>query len=90
MDIGGRRGSATVTISGTIPDVSGVPVRVTLYRGKPVHIDGQDLKIDTDDAPASSHTDFRNAGMFCLIGGALLVGANVLIGSIGRRRATPR
>jgi hypothetical protein len=90
MDVGGRHVSATVTISGTIPDMSGVPVRVTLYRGKPMHIEGQDLKIDTDDAPARSYTDFRNVGMFFLIGGALLVGANVLIGSIGRRRATPR
>lgn len=86
MDVGGRHVSATVTISGTIPDVRGVPVRVTLYRGKPIHIDGHDLKIDTDGTPASSHTDFRNAGMFFLIGGAVLVGANVLIGSIGRRR----
>lgn len=89
MDVGGRHVSATVTISGTIPDVSGVAVRVTLYRGKPIRIDGQDLKIDTDNAPASSHTDFRNAGMFFLIGGALLVGANVFIGSIGRGQATP-
>jgi hypothetical protein len=85
MDVGGRHVSTTVTIAGTIPDVSGVPVRVTLYRGKPIHIDGQDLKIDTDDAP-TRHTDFRNAGMFFIIGGTLLVGANVL-GSIGRRHA---
>lgn len=90
MDLGGRRVSASVTIAGTIHDASGVPVRVTLYRGKPIHIDGQDLKIDTDDAPTSSHTNFRNAGMFFIIGGALLVGVNVLIGSIGQRRATPR
>lgn len=90
MDVGGRHVSANVTLSGTIPDVSGAQVRVTLYRGKPIHIVGQDLKIDTDDAPATSHRDFLNAGLFCLIGGGFLVGANVLIGSIGRRRATPR
>ncbi len=90
LDLGDRHVSASVTIAGTIPDVSGMTVRATLYRGKVIHIDGHALDIDTDDAPASSHKNFRSAGMFLIIGGALLVGANVLIGSIGQRRGTPR
>jgi hypothetical protein len=90
IGLGGHHVSASVTIAGTIPDVSGMPVRATLYRGKAIHIDGHDLNIDTDDAPTSSHMNFRNAGMFFIIGGALLVGANVLIGSVGQRRGTPR
>jgi hypothetical protein len=89
MDIGGRHVSTAVMISGHIPDLTGQPVRVTLYRGKPIHIDGQDLNIDTKDAPATNHTDFLNAGMAVLIGGTLLTGFNVLIGSITQGRTTP-
>lgn len=90
MDVGGRRATARVTLSGEISDVRGVPVRVTLYRGKVIHIEGQRLKIDTDDAPASSHTALRNIGMFFIVGGAVLAGVNLLLGSIRRRWAAAR
>ncbi|WP_426513424.1 hypothetical protein ACPPVO_24135 [Dactylosporangium sp. McL0621] len=90
MDVGGRRATAKVTLSGEISDVRGVPVRVTLYQGKVIHIEGQRLKIDTGDAPATNHTNLRNFGMFCIVGGAALAGANLLLGSGRRRRAAAR
>jgi hypothetical protein len=89
IDLGGHHVSASVRIKGTISDVSGMPVRATPYRGRVVHIDGHDLNVDTDDSPTSNLTFFRELGMFFIIVGALLVGANVLIGSIGQGRGTP-
>jgi hypothetical protein len=90
MDLGGRRATAKVAISGTVPDVRGLPVFVTLYRGKIIHIEGYHLKIDTDGAPSTNHSNFLNLGMFFVIGGAILVGVNVLIGSLMRPRDLPR
>ncbi|WP_406046124.1 hypothetical protein OG799_17530 [Micromonospora sp. NBC_00898] len=84
MDVSGRHISANVTLAGQLPDVAGVPVRVTFYRGEPIHIEVLDLKIDTNRAPSSSRETFQIIGMFFLIGGTVLVGANVLLGFIGR------
>lgn len=80
VEVSGRNISANVTLAGRLPAVAGVPVRVTFYRGEPIHIEGRQLKIDTTRAPSSSRETFRTIGMFFLVGGALLVGVNVLFG----------
>jgi hypothetical protein len=84
MDVSGRDISANVMIVGQLPNMTGRPVMVTFYRGEPIHIEGRQLNIDTNAAPSTSHTNFRNAGMFLLIGGAIIVGINVLVGFIRR------
>jgi hypothetical protein len=90
MYVKGRRVSAGVKIAGPIPYVRDLPVRVTLYRGEPIHVEGQDLTIDTDDSPANSRADFLFWGTALLIIGPFVVGANTLIRFLGRRWATPR
>lgn len=40
MDIAGHHISANVTIARQLPEVAGLPVRVTFYRGEPMHIEG--------------------------------------------------
>jgi len=89
MDVDGRNVSPQVRLHGQLPDnVAGLPVRVTFYRGVAVHVEGGDLNFDTDGAPVNRVNDFRFAGLFFLIGGTFLVGANALIQSV--RRADSR
>jgi hypothetical protein len=84
MDIGERHVSADVTLNGQLPDVVGLRVQVTLYRGEPVHVEGSGLKIDTNAAPATGVGEARFFGLACLIGGTFLVGTNALLGSVRR------
>jgi len=89
MDVDGRRVTAEMNFHGPLPDaVAGLPVRVTMYRGIAVHIEGGDLNFDTLDAPVNRVSEFRFAGLFFLIGGTFLVGANALVRSV--RRADSR
>ncbi|MEV6349688.1 hypothetical protein [Actinoplanes sp. NPDC051851] len=82
MDVDGRRVSAGLTLHGQLPgDAVGQTVRVTLYRGTVVHLEGAGLNVDTDDTPVDHTGDFRLAGLFLLIGGTILVGAGTLIRS---------
>ena len=83
VDVDGRHVSAEVRLHGQLPEnVAGLSVRVTFYRGVAVHIEGGDLNFDTDGAPVNSVDDFRFAGVFFLIGGTFLVGADALIRSV--------
>jgi hypothetical protein len=83
MDVDGRHVSTEVKLHGQLPDnLAGLPVRVTFYRSVVVHIEGGDLNFDTDAAPVNRVNDFRFAGLFFLIGGTFLVGANALIRSV--------
>jgi hypothetical protein len=85
MDVDGRHVSTEVKLHGQLPDnVAGLPVRVTFYRGVALRIEGGDLNFDTDGAPVNSVNDFRFAGLFFLIGGTFLVGANALVRSVRR------
>ena len=84
MAVGGRHVSAEVKLHGELPEVAGRPVMVTFYRGVAVHIEGGDLNFDTDAAPVNKTNDFRLGGLFFLIAGTFLVGANALIGSVRR------
>jgi hypothetical protein len=83
MDVDGRHISTGVFLHGQLPDnVAGVPVRVTVYRGVVVHVEGGDLNFDTGAAPVNRVGNLRFAGLFFLIGGAFLVGLNALIRSV--------
>lgn len=74
-------------LHGQLPDtVSGLPARVTFYQGVVVHIEGGDLKFDTDGAPVDSFDYLRFAGLFFLISGTVLAGINARRWSDQRRR----
>jgi hypothetical protein len=89
MDVGGRQVAPEVNLHGPLPDnVSGRPVRVTLYQGVAVHVEGGDWNFDTAAAPVDQGDYFRAVGLFFLIGGTVLVGVNALARS--RRRAGSR
>ncbi|WP_436532973.1 hypothetical protein [Actinoplanes sp. HUAS TT8] len=90
MTVGGRDVTAVVSLSGEIDDVRGRPVRVTLYRGKVIHVDGDRLNFDTDAAPATHHTNFRNFGLFFIVGPALMIAFTLVWESVKERRAAGR
>lgn len=78
-EVDGRRVTAHMNFHGPLPDApAGLPVRLTLYRGVAVHVEGSDLNLDTLDTPVNDTTYLRSAGLFILIGGTVLVGANAL------------
>lgn len=88
MDVNGRRVTAEMDFHGPLPDAAaGLPVRLTIYRGVAVHIEGGDLNLDSLGAPVNSANDLRFAGLFFLLSGTVLVGANAL--SRSTRRAEP-
>jgi hypothetical protein len=79
IDVGGRQSSIEANLHGPLLDnVAGRPIRVTLYRGAVVHIEGTGLNFDTEDAPVDRTDELLFSGLFFLIGGTLLVGVNAL------------
>jgi len=89
MDVDGRRVTAKMNFHGPLPDAAaGLPVRVTIYRGVAVHVEGGNLHLDTLDTPVNSVGVLRSAGMFFLIGGTVVVVATTLRRSA--RRADSR
>jgi hypothetical protein len=89
IDVAGRHITATVSLAGTVEDVPGVAVQVTMYRGKAIHVQGPHLNFDTADAPATTRSDLQGFATAFFLGGALLAAGNVLLGAVqGRPRAT--
>lgn len=88
VHVDGRHFSVDVTVSGTIRDVAGVPVKVTLYRGEPIHVEGPGLSFDTDAAPTSSAL-IREGGVVVLVGGTVLGGAALVVAVLGHPRRQP-
>jgi hypothetical protein len=86
IDVDGHHFAVDVFISGTIPEVAGTAVKVTLYRGEPVHVEGKGLKFDVEDAPSVSATNYRNSGLFLLVAGTILGGANLVVEIFGHGR----
>jgi hypothetical protein len=85
VDVQGRQIDPEIYLHGSLPgNVAGLPVRVTFYQGVAVHIEGGDLNFDTAAAPVDHIDELRGAGLFFLVGGALIVGFNALI-RLGRR-----
>ena len=70
-DGGGQSLSSTVTLHGKLPDASqGIPVEVTLYRGRVIHVEGEThMSVDTDNAPAVQSEVRRVGGIFLLVAG---------------------
>jgi hypothetical protein len=77
--------SAWIAIKGDVAHNAGTPVRVTFYRGEVIQLQGDRIRIDTEAAPATSHENLRNAGLFSVIGGRILAAANLAIGALCRR-----
>lgn len=69
VTVDGRSISADVTISGQLPGTSpAIPVEVTIYRGRVVHVESEtNLSVDTDAAPNTKSGNYRNFG-FCFLG----------------------
>jgi hypothetical protein len=84
VDIAGRHITAEVSLAGPKPDVSGVAVRVTMYQGKVIHIQGEQLNFDTEDAPPTHRSNLQNFGIAAILVGSLLAGGNVLLGLLQR------
>jgi hypothetical protein len=80
LDVGERHVSAAVRLAGPTSGASGVPVRVTIYRGQPIHVEGSKFNFDTEASPTTQREDFLNFGLVVLIGGNVLVSINLLIG----------
>ncbi|MEV4518359.1 hypothetical protein AB0K00_56555 [Dactylosporangium sp. NPDC049525] len=86
LDVDGRHFAVDVMISGTISEVAGTAVKVTLYRGKPVHVEGAGLSFDVEDAPSNSAMRYHNTGMFLLLAGTIGGCANLVIEIFGHGR----
>jgi hypothetical protein len=74
VTVDGRSISSAVTLSGQLPSTSpAIPVEVTIYRGRVIHIEGEtNLSVDTDAAPSTKSVDYRNFGLYFLVfGGAV-------------------
>jgi hypothetical protein len=75
LTVDGRSIRAHVTISGQLPSSPPViPVEVTFYRGRVIHVEDQtDLSVDTDAAPSTRSGNYRNFG-FCFLAFGAAVG----------------
>jgi hypothetical protein len=78
LDVGSRQLSMPIRIVGQLSGAEGTPVKVTFYRGKPVRVDGPELKADADGSFASDTQDRLIGGLFFLIVGPVLVGGRLL------------
>lgn len=54
-----------------VPPLTGRTARVTLYRGVPIHIEGDHLSINAEDSPADGRYFFGFFGVFCCFAGML-------------------
>ncbi|WP_432829149.1 hypothetical protein [Dactylosporangium sp. CA-092794] len=84
VDVGGHHLIMdTVPFKHDYPELAGSPVRVTMYRGRPIHIDieGQRLKIDARDLPDEDRSKFGYLGLFFVIAGSV----NFAVALLGRR-----
>lgn len=72
VTIDGQSHASTVTISGPRPSTSpALPVAVTVYRGRIIHIEGEThLNVYTDAAPSTKSENYRNFGYVFLGFGA--------------------
>lgn len=71
VTVDGRSISSAVTISGPLPHIPpAIPVEVTFYQGRVIHIEGEtDLSVDTDAAPSTNSWNYRNFGICFLVFG---------------------
>jgi hypothetical protein len=72
VTVDGRSIRSGVTIKGPLPGTSpAIPVQVTIYRGRVIHVEGEThLSVDTDAAPSTRSTNYRIFGFCFLVFGA--------------------
>jgi hypothetical protein len=70
----------------------GTPVRVTVYRGAPIRLDGDLVHINAVDSPADRRNDARQIGRAMMFLGTFLGGGNLFIALAARssNRRRPR
>jgi hypothetical protein len=78
-DVAGHHVETTIRLATEIPDVRGVPVQVTMYRGQVAHIEGPGLSIDGWANPTVKAHEQRGLGWDTLVASTLLVGVNLLL-----------
>lgn len=84
LSVEGRPLSMPAFVHGSLDGIDGSPVRVTLYAGTPIRIEGPALTIDGHDSPASKAEDARVSALMFLVALPLLVGFAILIRGTGR------
>jgi hypothetical protein len=73
VTVDGRSMSSVVTLHGNLPRTPpAIPVEVTLYRGRVIHVEGEThLSVDTDAAPSIKSENYRNFGYCFVVFGAV-------------------
>lgn len=88
FDVRGRRLLMPVMISGDMPATTGALVRVTLYGGVPIRLEGQRRHYDAVGSAAERANAYRFFGLFILVGS--LICTPIPIGSLWLRLASRR
>ena len=90
VTVDGRSIRSAVTLAGNLPHTPhGIPVQVTIYRGRVIHVEDEaGLFVDTNAAPGTKSLNYLNFGICCLVGGALF-GALSVAKTIEARKQAP-
>jgi hypothetical protein len=84
LSVEGRQVAMVVSLGGETTGNEGVPVHVTFYRGKPIHVEGSSLYIDAEGSPATVSWNLSNAAWFFVIVGPIFTGISLVIWLIVR------
>ncbi|GAA1524633.1 hypothetical protein GCM10009827_046490 [Dactylosporangium maewongense] len=88
LDVWGRHYTVDAVIRGKPETHVGKAVRVTMYRGEPVRVEGASLVFDVDGTPASRADFWRNTGYVLLLAGVFGGGGSVVVALLTRPRKT--
>jgi hypothetical protein len=74
VTVNGHSIHSVVTLAGHLPHTSpAIPVQVTLYRGRVIHVEDEaGLAVNTDAAPATKALNYRMFGLCALVFGTML------------------
>ena len=92
VDVAGRHLTMVVSLHQVNGAGPGTPVRVTVYRGAPIRLDGDLVHINAVDSPADRRTDAHQIGRAMMFLGTFLGGGNLFIALAARssnRRRPP-
>jgi len=92
VDVDGRRITMPIQIVGQVSGAAGTRADVTMYRGKPIHVEGTGEKVDARDSPVQDSFDYFNVAFAIVWISTVLIGANVVgmwIVVRSRRKASP-
>jgi hypothetical protein len=88
LQVAGRELTMPVQIVGDVSDRDGTAVVVTLWRGRPIRVEGPALRAQAIDAPTKKNADYRIGGWFFLIAPPALAAANLLFSWVFDRYST--